>query len=186
MMIDEQSMMLLISGDKVSLGQEAAWDYKIKSVVDASMNKYLACMDETEQKVNYLLNEAIIPSKKRQDTKAKSIINVNIDKAKAAIDSMAENEDIRMQIQCVTRVIRQLDILYKSNNVNSNKRKVIALFRSVLKLNCDNNLFSDQQIEEFRRILELLRGNESELNNLVVVIEKELRKVGLRTMVAWE
>ena len=102
------------------------------------------------------------------------------------IEKMEDNDDIRIQIQYVTRIIKQLDILYKNGYISNNKRKVIVLFRSVLKLNCDNSVFSDKQLEEFKKILKLIRGYETEDTNLVLSVEKDLREAGLRTMVSWE
>ena len=148
--------------------------------------KHLMKENPIKSNFNYVITVPFNPSAKQEYSKGKGIINVNLDKMLDVIENMEDNDDIRIQIQYVTRIIKQLDILYKNGYISNNKRKVIVLFRSVLKLNCDNSVFSDKQLEEFKKILKLIRGYETEDTNLVLSVEKDLREAGLRTMVSWE
>lgn len=153
---------------------------------DILQNKYLKKENPTKSNINYIINVPSNSLTKQEYSKGKGIINVNLDKVLDVIENMEDNDDIRIQIQCVTRIIKQLDLLYKNGYISNSKRKVIVLFRSVLKLNCDNSVFSDKQLEEFKKILNLIRGYETEDTNLVLSVEKDLREAGLRTMVSWE
>ncbi len=158
----------------------------VKHDKDILQNKYLMKENPIKSNLNYVITVPFNPSAKQEYSKGKGIINVNLDKMLDVIENMEDNDDIRIQIQYVTRIIKQLDILYKNGYISNNKRKVIVLFRSILKLNCDNSVFSDKQLEEFKKILKLIRGYETEDTNLVLSVEKDLREAGLRTMVSWE
>lgn len=102
------------------------------------------------------------------------------------INDMEETEDIREQIQCVTRLFRQLDVTRKLC-MDGEKKKLIAFFYSILKMNCDNEIFTKEQLEEFRNIIKIIReeGNDTELYD-IVSWEKRLRKTGLQTTISWE
>lgn len=161
---------------------EALLDIKI----DNKINKYEERIDELDKKVDFLLSKDNKGLLKKQDLKEKSSTNINIEKAETIIDELRDNDDIRIQIQCTTRIINQLDILRKNYNIDSKKRKMIVFFRSVLKINSDLEIFSEEQLEEFRNIMAALQNDEMEYDNFMVKMERELRRVGLRTMVEWE
>lgn len=163
---------------EVSLNYDALIDYKI----DKKMSKYEDRIGDLEANIGYLF--------KNNSVAVKSINEINItplsfDKAEAAIGDMEDNEDIRTQIQCATRVIKQIDILRKSGVFDENKRKIITFLRTVLKINCDNKIFTGEQLKEFKNVFSLLRHKDVKYENLLL-IEKKLRKAGLKTMVSWE
>lgn len=62
---------------------------------------------------------------------------------------------------------------------------MIVFFRSVLKINSDLEIFSEEQLEEFRNVMAALQNDEMEYDNFMVKMEREFRRVGLRTMVEW-
>lgn len=165
--------------------QEAFKDVE-KYSKDILQNKYLMKESPIKSNINYVINVPSNSLPKQEYSKGRGLINVNLEKVLDVIENMEDNDDIRIQIQYVTRIIKQLDLLYKNGYISNNKRKVIVLFRSVLKLNCDNSVFSHKQLEEFKKILNLLRGYETDDTNLVLSVEKDLREAGLRTMVSWE
>ena len=141
---------------------------------------------DTEKKANFVLDSSYPVFAKKKAKTGKISLNVSINKAEAAIDSMENNQDIRNQIQAVTRIMTQLDIIRKNSCVTPQKRRMIALFRSILKINCDRKLFSQEHLKEFRNILDIIKQDNINEDKLTLKIEKRLREIGLRTMVSWE
>lgn len=161
---------------------DALLDYKIDYRIDQKMSKYQEQIGDLQNKFSSLLNNYSIM---KQETSEIGIEAPNFDKAQEAINNMKDNDDIRFQIQCATRVINQIDILRKSNIFDENKRKLIAFLRTVMKINCDRKIFSEEQLGEFKNLFLILQCKDIEFDNLVN-IEKRLRKSGLKTMISWE
>lgn len=171
--------------ENIHLGYESIPDIKI-GMLNNRMNKYEERMENTEKKVNYLLNRNDEFLIKKKTAKEINTLKLYIDKISSILVELDDNYDIRIQIQCVTRLIKQLDILRKDNLINDKKRRMLVFLRSVLKMNCDQELFSHEQLKEFKNILELLQCDDDKYKNLAVIIEKSLRETGLKTMVEWE
>ena len=168
-----------------SFGLEALFDINLDNKIDKRMIKYEERIVSLEEKFSNLLEKDRVAIPEKQGISEISIEPISFDKLEDAINSMENNDDIRLQIQCVTRVINQLDILRKSSIFDENRRKIITFLRTVMKINCDRKIFNEEQLLELKKILMLLRNKDVEFKNLII-IEKNLRKSGLRTMVPWE
>lgn len=168
------------------------WDYKIgkkvEKVFDDFHDEFEENLENVEKKVNALSKIIISQSIGEEMSRKRDEVELEIamEKADLVINDMEETEDIREQIQCVTRLLHQLDTIRKLC-MDREKKKLIAFFYSILKMNCDNEIFKKEQLEEFRNIIKKFREeeNDAELYN-IVSWEKRLRKTGLQTMISWE
>lgn len=168
------------------------WDYKIGKKVEKAFDdfhdEFEENLENVEKKVNALSKIIVSQSIAEETSRKRDEVELEtaIEKAVFVIDDMEENEDIREQIQCVTRLLHQLNTIRKLC-MDREKKRLLAFFYSILKMNCDNEIFTEEQLEEFRNILKIFRGeeNDTDLYN-VVRWEKRLRKTGLQTMISWE
>lgn len=150
------------------------------------INKYTYQVGSGKKNIDYTMKHNHVQIIKQDYVNGNLFVNNAIRKAENSVECMVANEDIRIQVQAVARIINQLDIIRKSNCINANKRKILAFFRSVLKLNSDRELFTSEQLKELKTTLTIIKNDNSDEMNSIADVEKRLRKVGLRTMVAWE
>ncbi len=107
-----------------------------------------------------------------------------IEKGGFAIDDMEEVDNIREQIQCVTRLLKQLNSIRQLCN-NKDEKKLVDFFYSILKMNCDNKIFNKEQLNEFRNIWKTFREEENDTDLYDVISwEKRLRETGLKTIIS--
>lgn len=108
-----------------------------------------------------------------------------IEKCNAKLDDCYDEEDIRIQIQYAAILIKRVDNMRKLDCLKNNswKMKELALIRMVIKLNMNDSILTNEQIEvlkgAFHSILE-------DTENNIISLSRSFRKVGLETMPSWE
>lgn len=110
-----------------------------------------------------------------------------LERSLVLLDNMRSNDDLRIQIQYTTILIKKIDKIRSLDVVknNKNRMKIFAFLRLVLKINCDEDLFSNEQIDLLCEAFEKIE-KEEDSKNYVKQYTFSFMDVGLTTMPSWE
>ena len=110
-----------------------------------------------------------------------------IERSLVLLDNMRDNDDLRIQIQYTTILIKKIDKIRSLDVVKNNKSrmKIFAFLRLVLKINCDEVLFNNEQIDLFCEAFEKIE-KEEDSKNYVNQYTFSFMDIGLTTMPSWE
>lgn len=130
----------------------------IEKKIEDHLEKYEEDLEIVENKVDTLSGIVFAQSLNREIKRKRDTVefHTTLEKATYAIAEMEDVGDIREQIQCVTRLLYQLNVLRQLLSTDSEKRKLVAFLYSVLKKNCDDAIFGKVQLDVFRDILRVL------------------------------
>lgn len=170
------------------------WDYKkekkTEKIEKDFLEKYEEDFENVKNKVNGLSKIVLSQSTNQEIKRKRDTVeyHTTLKKAEYVLVEMEDVEDIREQIQCVTGLLRQLDTLRQLLSDDLERRKLTAFFYSVLKKNCDDEIFQKEQLEIFQEILQVLAFDKRKEKDLYHVVqwERRMREAGLRTMISWE
>lgn len=103
------------------------------------------------------------------------------------LGNMKNNDDLRIQIQYTTILIKKIDKIRNLDVVKNdkNRMKIFAFLRLVLKINCDEDLFSSEQIDLLCEAFEKIE-KEEDSKNYVNQYTFSFMDIGLTTMPSWE
>lgn len=110
-----------------------------------------------------------------------------INRSLVLLDKMRNNDDLRIQIQYTAILIKKIDKIRTLDVVknNKNRMKIFAFLRLVLKINSDEVLFNNEQIDLFYEAFERIE-KEEDSKYYVKQYTFSFMDVGLTTMPSWE
>lgn len=108
-----------------------------------------------------------------------------VEKCNAKLDRCYDGEDIRIQIQYATIILKRIDNMRKLDclKANSSKMKALALIRMVIKLNMNHSILTEEQINVLKGAFNSICEDN---DKTIISLSRSFRGVGLETMPSWE